>query len=124
MNRTDSKWHCINNCGACCRLAPDERLDAIEVLDSDQVKIYLKMVGDDGWCIHFDSMTRSCRIYEQRPDFCRVSNLSNFYNHEMSDSDSFAIHCCTQQIRSIYGHESQEMKCFNQELNLPQERNE
>jgi len=33
------------------------------------------MVGEDGWCIHFDTGRRRCRIYDSRPDFCRVENL-------------------------------------------------
>lgn len=33
------------------------------------------MVGEDGWCIHFDTGGRRCRIYDTRPDFCRVENL-------------------------------------------------
>jgi len=27
---------------------------------------------EDGWCKHFDHNTRSCGIYEERPEFCRV----------------------------------------------------
>jgi hypothetical protein len=37
------------------------------------------MVGADGWCIHFDTGGRRCRIYHQRPDFCRVENLMSLF---------------------------------------------
>jgi Fe-S-cluster containining protein len=37
------------------------------------------MVGADGWCIHFDTGGRRCRIYDQRPDFCRVENLMSLF---------------------------------------------
>jgi hypothetical protein len=28
--------------------------------------------AQDGWCVHFDKMTKMCRIYESRPYFCRT----------------------------------------------------
>jgi hypothetical protein len=72
-------WQCISGCGACCRLDPEERGEAIEALDADQRELYLSMVGSDGWCIHFDTGGRRCRIYDQRPDFCRVENLMTLF---------------------------------------------
>ncbi len=124
MQTPQPNWHCIKNCGACCRLAPEERPEAIEALNSDQVEIYLNMVGDDGWCIHFDRFSRSCSIYDERPDFCRVSNLSKLFQIESDSSNSFAISCCIDQIKSIYGKKSKEMGLFFQELELPEENND
>ena len=72
-------WQCISGCGACCRLDPEERGEAIEALDADQRELYLSMVGSDGWCIHFDTGGRRCRIYDQRPYFCRVENLMTLF---------------------------------------------
>ncbi len=72
-------WQCISGCGACCRLDPSERGEAIEALDAHQRELYLSMVGADGWCIHFDTGGRRCRIYDQRPDFCRVENLMSLF---------------------------------------------
>ena len=72
-------WQCISGCGACCRLDPEERGEAIEALDADQRELYLSMVGPDGWCIHFDTGGRRCRIYDQRPYFCRVENLMTLF---------------------------------------------
>ncbi len=68
-------WRCISGCGACCRLDPTLRGDDLERLSDEQRSTYLAMVGEDGWCIHFDTGGRRCRIYATRPDFCRVENL-------------------------------------------------
>ena len=111
------RWQCIQQCGACCRLDPELRQDALEALDERQRELYLAMVGDDGWCIHFNSGSRSCRIYESRPDFCRVSNLSNLFGQGpvgegMESIDALAIACCKQQIRSEYGGRGRVMKRF------------
>ena len=68
-------WRCISGCGACCRLDPALRGEDLDCLDEEQRRTYLAMVGTDGWCIHYDTGARRCRIYEARPDFCRVENL-------------------------------------------------
>ena len=49
------------HCGACCRLCP-ERSEALAALNDEQRRQYLSMVGEDGWCIHYDSGGRRCRI--------------------------------------------------------------
>jgi|TARA_B100000073_G_scaffold339506_1_gene337992 hypothetical protein len=102
----------MDQCGACCRLAPDERPEAVEALDPAQQQQYLSMVGPDGWCIHFDSGSRRCRIYESRPHFCRVSSLCSLFNIDPEQADSFAIACCRQQIRSVHGGRSRELRKF------------
>jgi len=72
-------WHCISGCGACCRLDPAERSEDIAALSPAQQRTYLALVGPDGWCIHFDTGGRRCRIYAERPDFCRVENLWSLF---------------------------------------------
>lgn len=72
-------WRCISGCGACCRLDPALRGDDLDLLSDEQRRTYLAMVGDDGWCIHFDTGGRRCRIYASRPDFCRVENLMSLF---------------------------------------------
>lgn len=72
-------WQCISGCGACCRLDPALRGDDLDCLDDEQRHLYLSMVGEDGWCIHFDTGGRRCRIYDTRPDFCRVENLVSLF---------------------------------------------
>ena len=113
MNRTDRSWRCISQCGACCRLAPDERTEALAALDDDQRTTYLSMVGADGWCIHYDSGGRRCRIYEERPSFCRVSQLGTLFSIPEGTFDEFAVQCCREQIRDRYGGRSKVMRRFN-----------
>ncbi|KMM17031.1 YkgJ family cysteine cluster protein [Synechococcus sp. GFB01] len=114
-SRSGPSWRCIEGCGACCRLDPGQRPEALEALSPEQRERYLALVGSDGWCIHYDSGGRRCRIYEERPDFCRVANLISLFgstDREPADADALAIHCCLQHIRSEYGGRSREMKRF------------
>ena len=113
MNKQSSSWHCIHQCGACCRLCPEERGEALAALSENQRTKYLSMVGDDGWCIHYDSGGQRCTIYSDRPDFCRVSELGALFDVPTDDIDSFAIACCKQQIRATYGGRSGVMRRFN-----------
>jgi len=109
------QWQCITGCGACCRLDPAQRQEALDALSPLQRQTYLALVGDDGWCRHFDTGSRRCRIYSERPDFCQVSNLVNLFAPEGLGSaagEAFAIDCCTQQIRSEYGGRGKVMKRF------------
>ena len=112
MSKDQTRWICIQHCGACCRLAPDERSDALEALSEEQQRLYLSMVGPDGWCIHYDTGGQRCRIYDDRPDFCRVSGMGQLFGVNDDDLDAFAIACCTQQIRSTYGGRSDVMRRF------------
>lgn len=112
-------WQCISGCGACCRLDPAERGEALDALTPEQRSEYLAMVGPDGWCIHFDTGGRRCRIYNERPSFCRVENLITLFgsNHDQPeaeplDGDALAIACCKQQIRSEYGGRGRVMRRF------------
>ena len=96
-----------------CRLDPTQRPEALAALSPQQQETYLKMVGQDGWCIHFDSGSRRCRIYEQRPDFCRVDNLMVLFGRAGEDDpDQLAISCCRQQIRVEYGGRGKVMRRF------------
>jgi Fe-S-cluster containining protein len=107
---------CISNCGACCRLDPAERSEALVVLSEEQRLRYLEMVGADGWCIHFDTGSRRCRIYESRPDFCRVDQLAHLFKVPLRDQNSFAIACCKAQIRVEYGGKSLESRRFDRAI--------
>ena len=106
------RWSCISGCGACCRLDPALRGEALEALSEEQCALYLSMVGPDGWCVHFDTGGRRCRIYDRRPDFCRVENLMRLFGAEGEDADALAISCCTQQIRSEDGGRGRVMRRF------------
>ena len=118
MNESPLLWRCISNCGACCRLAPDERIESIEALSEDQAKLYLGMVDENGWCKNYDVTNRMCRIYDQRPDFCKVSSLSNIFGIANEDADMFAIKCCIEHISSIYGTDSRVMQQFKCEVGI------
>ncbi|WP_216903495.1 YkgJ family cysteine cluster protein [Synechococcus sp. CCY 9618] len=111
-------WQCISGCGSCCRLDPALRGDAIEALDADQRQRYLAMVGADGWCIHFDTGSRRCRVYDDRPDFCRVDQLVNLFGHPGDDPDVLAIASCKQQIRAELGGRDKVMHRFLRTIRL------
>ena len=113
-------WQCISGCGACCRLDPSQRGEALDALNAEQRQQVLAMVGPDGWCIHFDTGGRRCRIYDTRPSFCRVENLIGLFGADADhdhpidhlDGDALAIACCKQQIRSEYGGRGRVMRRF------------
>ena len=123
MAKASPSWTCISHCGACCRLAPEERPEALEALSDEQRQLYLEMVGPDGWCRHYDSGGRRCRIYDSRPDFCRVSSLTSLFAIPAEDADAFAIACCNQQIRSIYGGRSLELRRFRRSVSPSKQGN-
>ena len=116
MTKPDPTWSCMSHCGACCRLAPEERPEALAALSPEQQELYLSMVGPDGWCLHFDTGSRRCRVYEKRPDFCRVSSLCSLFGVEDQHADAFAISCCRQQIRSVHGGRSRELRRFERQI--------
>lgn len=111
-------WRCVQNCGACCHLEPAERPDLENYLTPEELELYMSMVGVGGWCINFDHDQRICRIYEQRPQFCRVQPdiFARMYGVEKEEFDSFAIDCCRQQISGVYGTRSLELKRYNQSI--------
>jgi len=112
MSKGSPLWQCINGCGACCRLDPERRGEALAALNAEQRATYMDLVAADGWCRHFDTGNRRCRIYADRPDFCRVQRLLALFGQEGEDFDSFAISCCLQQIRSEEGGRGRVMKRF------------
>ena len=110
------QWRCVENCGACCHLIPEDRPDLEQYLTPEELELYLSMVGEDGWCINFDSETRKCSIYEQRPRFCRVTPdiFKSMYQVKPEEFNDFAIACCQQQISGVYGENSPELDNYNQ----------
>ncbi|MFM7085905.1 MAG: YkgJ family cysteine cluster protein [Cyanobium sp.] len=137
------RWRCIAGCGACCRLDPALRGDDLDALDPDQRRLYLEMVGPDGWCIHFDTGGRRCRIYDSRPSFCRVENLVTLFGNGSAgpatqgpdtgiapeydgqndgaagldpEGEALAIASCRCQIRAEYGGRGRVMKRFERAI--------
>ncbi len=113
-----ASWRCMNDCGACCYLDPAERPELGEYLTSEELELYVSLVDSQGWCIHFDHHTRQCRIYQQRPQFCRVTpdNFERMYDVTPADFADFAIACCHQQIKATYGRKSKEMRRYQREV--------
>jgi Fe-S-cluster containining protein len=113
-------WRCVQQCGACCHLDPRDRPELAEYLDSEQLALYLSMVGEDGWCVNFDRDTRSCTIYEDRPSFCRVQadTFAAMFGIEPEELNDFAIDCCCQQIEGVYGEMSLEALRFDREVGI------
>ncbi len=113
-------WRCVKQCGACCHLDPAERPDLEQYLSPTELALYLSMVGEGGWCINFDRATRECRIYPDRPRFCRVKPdiFEDMYGVEPAEFEDFAIDCCQQQIAGVYGDRSLEMQRFDRELGI------
>lgn len=109
-------WTCITGCGACCFLDPSERPDLDNYLTPAQLKQYLGLVGEDGWCIHYDPTQRDCTIYDTRPEFCRVTpqTFQTMFGINATDLNDFAIDCCQQHIADHHGETSPEMQRFNQ----------
>jgi uncharacterized protein len=112
-------WRCVKQCGACCHLDPTDRPDLAQYLSPHELELYLSLVGEDGWCVNFDHLTRECRIYAERPRFCRVEPEAFYemYGVEAEDLNDFAAECCRQQIVGVYGDRSLELLRFNQEIN-------
>ncbi|HEY9627646.1 MAG TPA: YkgJ family cysteine cluster protein [Coleofasciculaceae cyanobacterium] len=113
-------WQCVKQCGACCNLDPTDRPDLDQYLTPDELQLYLSLVGEGGWCIHFDALTRECKIYADRPRFCRVEPevFQDLYGIELEDLNDFAIDCCQQQIEGVYGDRSLEMLRFDREVGI------
>ena len=113
-------WLCVKECGACCNLDPTDRPDLDQYLSPEELELYLSMVGEGGWCVNFDHTKRECRIYEDRPRFCRVEAdvFADLYGVESEELNEFAIECCRQQIEGVYGDRSLEMLRFNREVGI------
>lgn len=109
-------WQCVQSCGACCFLAPDDRPELSDYLAPDQLELYLSLVGVDGWCINYDQVNRICTIYNDRPDFCRVTpaTFEAMFGTAPEELDEFAIACCQEHIQDMYGTQSDELHRFNQ----------
>lgn len=113
-------WQCIERCGACCHLDPDDRPELADYLTPEELALYLSMVGEGGWCIYFDHETRRCSIYSNRPRFCRVEAevFQDLYGIESEELNDFAIACCREQIEAVHGDRSLEMLRFDRAVGI------
>ena len=113
-------WQCIKHCGACCQLDPRDRPDLADYLAANELQHYLSLVGEDGWCIHYNQDNCTCQIYTDRPRFCRVEpeTFSSMYGIEPEALNDFAIDCCQQQITGVYGPNCPELSRFKQAVGI------
>lgn len=113
-------WRCVKQCGACCHLDPADRPELADYLTPKELELYYQLTGEGGWCVHFDHDSRECRIYEQRPRFCRVTPevFEDLYGIGPEQLNDFAIDCCEQQITGVYGDRSLEQLRFQRQVGL------
>ena len=113
-------WQCIKGCGACCHLDPTERPDLEDYLEPEDLLLYLSLVGEDGWCRHYDHTNRDCTIYDDRPWFCRVQadSFERMFGVAADELNEFAIECCREQISGVHGDLSLEMHRFDRAVGL------
>jgi hypothetical protein len=108
------KWACISSCGACCYLSLESRPDVPKYMSAVELNQYEAMIGPDGWCVNFDQGTRLCKIYETRPELCKVEK--GIKNIAKEDVSSFARDSCRSHISDVYGVRSIELSRFEQVL--------
>lgn len=103
-------WKCIKNCGACCHLDPADRPDLETYLSEPELAEYLSLIGPDGWCLNYNHLDRTCRIYPDRPRFCRATPeiFADLFGIGSEEFNDFAIDCCQEQIVGVYGDRSLE----------------
>jgi uncharacterized protein len=107
--------------GACCKLGPlDSRPDLDQYLTPEELRLYTSMIAKDDWCINFDKEKRMCKIYDTRPDFCRVDPVryKKMFDIDQEDFSDFCRFCCKEQISDVYGESSKEMKTFDDAIAL------
>ncbi|XP_027366279.1 uncharacterized protein LOC113872715 [Abrus precatorius] len=119
-DKKETWWHCVEGCGACCKLqkgpsflSPEEIFD-----DPSHVQLYKSLIGPDGWCIHYEKSTRKCSIYSERPYFCRVEPevFKSLYGVKEKKFHKEACSFCRDTIKAIYGPNSKELYNFNNSI--------
>ena len=103
-------WACMSKCGACCYLAPQER--DLSGLNDDERALYISMAGADGWCTNFDRETHLCKIYDERPGFCRIESLGPMYKVAEEELGDFAADSCRDHIAQLHGDGSPDLARF------------
>lgn len=112
----------MHGCGACCKLGDfDEDLLRGMLKNEHDLIEYLNMIASNGWCIHFDTATRTCTTYASRPRFCRATPevFHDLYDVPTPHFDAFAISCCQYHIANVYGEASHEAARFEALSGVP-----
>ncbi len=79
----EKTWRCADYCGACCKLDPEQRHEALNALSQNEQALYLSMVGKDGWCRFFDKIYRKCTIYNNRLHFVMLRKYQHFLKSQI-----------------------------------------
>lgn len=54
---------------------------------ADELTKYKSMIGEDDWCVNFDKTNRMCKIYDERPEFCKVDPAKSKQMFGVDDDD-------------------------------------
>lgn len=94
-------------CGACCRHV--NTAQETQFLDRG-----------DGACRHLDSTNKSCSIYENRPDICRVDVQYHLNYQKKYSWDGFVainIQAC-EQLQNAFVDKTQEIQAYAEILEV------
>ena len=81
-----------SGCGLCCQ----------NIKNINELKEY--DLGN-GICMHFDSKTNSCNIYDERPIICRVDKMFELkYNKQFNKDDFYIVNAnVCNSLQEQYG---------------------
>ena len=84
---------CIK-CGACCRQVSNHT-------------IYQYLDRGDGCCQHFEELTNECKVYDERPDICRIDLIyKRQFSQDMSLNEYYQLNSlgCAQLRELLYSN--------------------
>lgn len=90
MQDRDCMHFPCTKCGICCR-------------NLEQHEWYSHLDRGNGTCIYLDTSNNQCRIYENRPDICRIDKYYDNYKQIMSESEYIDLQiaiCHEKQVAS------------------------
>ncbi|KAK2455088.1 zinc/iron-chelating domain protein [Trifolium repens] len=118
--KKELSWQCVEGCGACCKLQKGPSYPSPEEIftDPSDVELYNSLIGEDGWCIHYEKSTRKCSIYSERPYFCRAEPevFQSLFGVKEKNFNKEACSFCRDSIKSIYGYNSKELSNFDKSI--------
>lgn len=118
--KKELSWHCVQGCGACCKLQKGPSYPSPEEIftDPSDVELYNSLIGPDGWCIHYEKSSRKCSIYSERPYFCRAEPevFESLFGVKQKNFNKEACSFCRDSIKAIYGSNSKELHNFDESI--------
>ncbi|KAI5395460.1 hypothetical protein KIW84_061870 [Lathyrus oleraceus] len=118
--KKESPWHCVEGCGACCKLQKGPSYPSPEEIftNTSDVELYNSLIGPDGWCIHYEKSTRKCSIYSDRPYFCRAEPevFKSLFGVKEKNFNKEACSSCRDSIKAVYGSNSKELHSFDKSI--------